>query len=58
MLSRARETGALPSPNASSGTPNSIDHTLIIEIRQSSVHQSRIKFQHGWSKKRASPALE
>jgi hypothetical protein len=38
---------ALPGHNASSVTPNSIDHTLIIEIRQSSVHQVRIKFQHG-----------
>ena len=38
---------ALPGHNASSVTPNSIDHTLIMEIRQSSVHQARIKFQHG-----------
>jgi hypothetical protein len=25
----------------------------MIEIRQSSAHQSRIKFQHGWSKNAA-----
>jgi hypothetical protein len=53
----AKETGARPSHNASSVPPNP-DHTLMIEIRQSSVHQSRIKFDHGWSKKCASPALE